>query len=544
MSNGTEPVDTRDRNYTKWIVVAALAGVVLAIGGALLLANIMERQSEARRPFYNVAPLNDTITDPAVWGRNFPLQYDDYLRTVDQVRTRYGGSEALPLDPTDQDPRSWVSQSRIDEDTRLRTIWAGYAFARDFREERGHAYMLDDQLYTERQLVTQQPGTCVHCHASVYVPYMRLGDGDLVAGFERMNQMPYQEAQLHVTHPIACIDCHEPNTMQLRVTRPGFMEGIRALKATQGVSDYEVNRDATRQEMRTYVCGQCHVEYYFAGPEKRLTYPWSKGLLADSMLAYYDDIGFSDWTHGITGAAVLKAQHPEFELYSQGIHARSGVSCADCHMPYRRVGAMKISDHHVRSPLLNLAGSCQTCHKWSEQELWQRAEQIQDRNYAMRNWAMDAVVELINELGQRVQTDSTSEDVTLARNYQRRAQFLVDFIEAENSMGFHAPQEAARVLNKAVNYARMGQIALRGGRPAALEAGLAAKERSEMPPQGERVLTPEMRERQRELLRQQRERVERILQEMGSDTTAPAGRGQGSPTAASQTAPTGPGGNR
>lgn len=499
------------RRLTMIVAAAAVVGLLLAVAGALLLRNITQRQTEGRQPFYNIVQLNDTITDPAIWGRNFPLQYDDYLRTVDQVRTKYGGSEALPMQPTDADPRSWVSQSRIDEDPRLRTMWAGYAFAHDFREERGHAYMLDDQLYTERQLVVQQPGTCAHCHASVYVPYMRLGDGDLIAGFEAMNQMTYQEAQTHVTHPVSCIDCHEPTSMRLRVTRPGFMEGISALRATEGVADFDVNRDASRQEMRTYVCAQCHVEYYFQGAEKRLTYPWMKGLLADSMLSYYDDVGFSDWTHAVTGAGVLKAQHPEFELYSQGIHAKSGVACADCHMPYKRTGAMKISDHHVRSPLLNIANACQTCHTWSEQELWERAQTIQDRTYTMRNWAIDALTELIDELGVRVQTDSTSEDVRLARDYQRKAQFLTDFIEAENSMGFHAPQEAARLLNKAVNYARMGQIALLGGRPAALESGLSGEEPA-MPPQGDRggEASAELRARQQQLLQQQRERMERL----------------------------------
>jgi nitrite reductase (cytochrome c-552) len=132
------------------------------------------------------------------------------------------------------------------------------------------------------------------------------------------------------------------------------------------VADYDVNRDASRQEMRTYVCAQCHVEYYFAGDEKLLTYPWHKGLLVEEIEAYYDEIGFSDWTHGITGARLLKAQHPEFEMWSQGTHGRAGVACADCHMPYRRVGAMKVSDHHVRSPLLDVAASCQTCHRISE----------------------------------------------------------------------------------------------------------------------------------------------------------------------------------
>ncbi|HSL71836.1 MAG TPA: ammonia-forming cytochrome c nitrite reductase subunit c552, partial [Longimicrobiales bacterium] len=190
---------------------------------------------------------------------------------------------------------------------------------------------------------------------------------------------------------------------------------------------------------------------------------------ADSILSYYEENAHKDWTHATTGANALKAQHPEFELYSQGIHARSGVACADCHMPYKRVGAMKISDHHVRSPLLNIDKACQTCHKWTPEELLQRAQQIQDRTYELRNIAMDALIELIAEIGSAAQADSTSPAVTNARAYQRKAQFLLDFVEAETSMGFHAPQEAARVLGNSLNYTRMGQIAIRGGTPAPLK---------------------------------------------------------------------------
>src|SRR5690606_12527163 len=157
-------------------------------------------------------------------------------------------------------------------------------------------------LFTERQQVTQQPGTCMHCHASVYLPYKRLGGGDLMKGFEVMNQMPYAEARKEVQHTVSCIDCHDPATMQLRVTRPGFIEGIRKVKAAQGIADYDVNTQASRQEMRAFVCGQCHVEYYFNGPEKRLTYPWTKGWKADEILASYQENGFADWTHADTGA--------------------------------------------------------------------------------------------------------------------------------------------------------------------------------------------------------------------------------------------------
>ena len=204
------------------------------------------------------------------------------------------------------------------------------------------------------------------------------------------------------------------------------------------------------------------MEYYFRGTETRLVYPWAKGIRVDSMMAYYDSVGHRDWVHASSGAPVLKAQHPEFELYQQGIHARSGVACADCHMPYQRVGAMKISDHHVRSPMLMIDRSCQTCHRWSEDELRERVHTIQDRTYQLRNVAIDAVLALTRDIAAVARADSTNAHLAQARDYQRRAQFYTDFIEAENSMGFHADQEAARILALAIDFARRGQTALRG----------------------------------------------------------------------------------
>ncbi|HYD47840.1 MAG TPA: ammonia-forming cytochrome c nitrite reductase subunit c552 [Terriglobales bacterium] len=445
---------------TRRLILVVLAAAIATVTAAALLINIFTRQQEARNPFYRVVELDDATVDPAPWGMNFPAQYDSYLRTVDQVRTRYGGSEAVPRQATEKDPRTVVAQSRIEEDPRLKTMWAGYAFAVDFREERGHAYMLSDQTLTERQNVVQQPGTCLHCHGSVYVPYKKLGNGDLIKGFEAMNQMKYQEAVKLVEHPVACIDCHDPETMQLRVTRPGFLEGIQKVKAAQGIADYDVNRDATRQEMRAYVCGQCHVEYYFKGPEKRLTYPWDKGLKADEILSYYEENGFKDWVHAESGAPTLKAQHPEFELWNQGVHARSGVACADCHMPYQRVGAMKVSDHHVRSPMLNINRACQTCHRWDENELRQRVHTIQDRTYQVRNVAMDGLMALIADIKGAREAGASDADLEASRGHQRRAQFLLDFIEAENSMGFHADQEAVRILALSLDETRRGQAAL------------------------------------------------------------------------------------
>lgn len=451
----------RPLHWSRFLLFVGAAALAVA-GVTALLVNIFERKQEARNPFYRVVELTDDTDDPATWGKNFPFQYDAYTRTTDMVRTRYGGSEALPRTPSLADPRSVVAQSRLEEDPRLKTMWAGYAFAKDFREERGHAYMLEDQTYTERQQAAKQPGACIHCHASVYVPYKKAGGGDLMKGFEHFNAMPYAEVRPSFTHAVACIDCHAPDTMALRVTRPGFLEGIRAFKAAEGVQNYDVNAMATRQEMRSYVCGQCHVEYYFKGPEKRLVYPWANGLKIENIVAYYDAAQFKDWVHAESGAPVLKAQHPEFELWNQGIHARSGVACADCHMPYKREGAVKISDHHVRSPLLNLNHACQTCHRWPEAELKARVETIQQRTFQLRNLAMDALIDLINDIHAAREANGMEEQLATARDFQRRAQFYLDFIEAENSMGFHAPQEAARILGESINFSRKGQTALRG----------------------------------------------------------------------------------
>ena len=461
MPENPEVEKTAPRKKRRFLVVIIATATLATIFGVALLMNIFERKQEARNPFYRVVELTDETDDPSLWGKNFPLQYDDYRRTVDQVRTRYGGSEAEPRTPTQADPRLVVAQSRLEEDPRLKTMWAGYAFAKDFREERGHAYMLDDQTFTERQIVAKQPGTCMQCHASVYVAYKKLGAGDLIKGFEQMNQMPYTEARKLVTHPVGCIDCHDPATMQLRVTRPGFIEGMRAWKELQGVKDYDVNKQATRHEMRAFVCGQCHVEYYFKGPEKRLVYPWAKGLKVDEIMAYYEENQFKDWTHAETGAPVLKAQHPEFEMWNQGIHSRSGVTCADCHMPYKREGALKISDHHVRSPVLNINRACQTCHKWSEEELKARVETIQERTFKLRNLAMDALLDLINDLKAAKAAGKTEGELAKSQDFQRKAQFYLDFVEAENSTGFHAPQEAARILGESINFSRQGQMALR-----------------------------------------------------------------------------------
>jgi nitrite reductase (cytochrome c-552) len=378
------------------LAAAAIGTAVIAFGVAALLTNIFERKQEAKNPYLRLVEVTEETTDPTPWGMNWPRQLDGYRRTADITRTRFGGSEAMP-------------QERIDRDPWLKRIFAGYAFAIDYRDRRGHAYMLSDQEQTRRVTERPQPGNCLHCHTSVIPTYRRLGDGDVFKGFALLGQMPYAAAHAEVVktgsmnpvaggteqrfehvegaHPVGCVDCHDPKLMQLRVTRPGFILGIRALaesaeptphlpsverwRRSDRARPYDPNADASRQEMRSFVCGQCHVEYY-CGPKTTLFFPWARGLKVEEIEATYDAYRFPDghrfydWQHAETGAEVLKAQHPEFELWSQGIHARSGVACADCHMPYMREGAMKVSDHWVRSPLLDVNRACQVCHPYDE----------------------------------------------------------------------------------------------------------------------------------------------------------------------------------
>ncbi len=453
------------------IIVVALATVAVTA----LLTNVFERKSEAKNAYVRVVEVTEDTTDPAEWGKNWPKQYDSYKRTALPTKTKYGGhggNEALPEQKIERPEFHW-----------LKRMFKGYAFSIDYRDRRGHAYMLADQEDTKRHNV-QQSGSCLHCHASLMPVYRKLGDGDAMAGMKKTNKMTYQELNkmthdMGHGHSVSCVDCHDPDSMALRVTRPAFVEGIQKLAESDapvpaipsieiwrnGPRDkpYDPNVDGTRNEMRSFACGQCHVEYYCSS-DFPLTFPWANGLAMDDLEKTWDETTLSngerfyDYKHKETGAPILKTQHPEFELWSQGIHARSGVSCADCHMPYQREGASKVSDHWVRSPLLNVNRACQVCHHIPEDEILARVESIQDKNYHLMLRGGEALNDLMDAVMAAKESGVTQEELAPALEFQRKAQWRLDYIAAENSMGFHAPQEAARILAEAADYARQGQV--------------------------------------------------------------------------------------
>ena len=369
--------------------------------------------------------------DPAVIGNDYPDQYASFKKTVDDTQsTPYGGSK--PYDKLQRDPN-------------LKRLYAGYAFSVEYNEDRGHYYTLIDQQASKRVQVVAQPGARANCHAAEAPELIQQ------MGWENFNKTPLKELSSKLHHGLTCVDCHDPETMELRITRRAFIEGMaqRGIDVTQ----------ASNNQMRSYVCGQCHSEYYFKGENKLLTFPWKNGLTVDDIDKYYDEVGFSDWVHAETGGPVVKIQHPDLETWSTGIHAKSGVSCADCHMPAAKSGDSTYTDHWIRSPLLADMKACKKCHQRSTTMLRERVSLIQDRTAGLLKDTEAALIDAIDAIKDAKQSGASDTDLAKAYQLYRSAQLRWDFVSSENGMGFHSPQESARVLATSIDRARQAQLA-------------------------------------------------------------------------------------
>ncbi len=410
-------------------ILVLLAAVVVLVG--LMAVSVMERRWEAQRPALVLQPIDRWEPNNAVWGRNYPREYESFRRTrITDTRTKYGG--AYPRDYLEIDPLQVI-------------LFAGYGFSKDYLQARGHTYSVEDVRATARIKEGFMAATCWTCK-STDVPRIMAQRGE--AEFYAAN---FHDLTDEVTHPIGCQDCHDPNTLNLRITRPALREAFAAM-------DEDIN-EATHQEMRSLVCAQCHSEYYFkAEPKNYLTFPWAKGTTVEDMIAYYDEYDFSDWTHAVSGTPIIKSQHPDYELYKTGIHAYRGVSCSDCHMPYKSAGGVKFTNHHVQSPLLNVSESCAVCHRWSEEEIVNRVEGIQDKVAAAMQDAEDALVKAHFDVAAAMQAGVGDEKLKGVRRTIRHAQFRWDYISSTNGMGFHSPQESMRVLGDATDGAQQARL--------------------------------------------------------------------------------------
>ncbi|QCK16229.1 ammonia-forming cytochrome c nitrite reductase [Mangrovivirga cuniculi] len=417
--------------------------IVFLLG--LLASSIINRKNEARYTSY--VPQADIMkNDPRneVWGEYYPQQYQSHLQTSDTNFVSFQGGSAM--------------RDILEEDPNLVILWAGYGFSKDYNQGRGHFYSIEDIHNTLRTGGPDgpndgpMPSTCWTCK-SPDVPRLmnEIGIAEFYDG-------KWAAKGPQVVNPIGCADCHDANTMKLKISRPALIEAFDAMGKDI--------KKVTHQEMRSLVCAQCHVEYYFnknlPGKEGTpyLVFPWKEGMSADDMEKYYDNIEFSDWTHQISKAPMLKAQHPGYETYLTGIHAKRGVSCADCHMPYKSEGGQKFTDHHIQSPLNNIQNSCQVCHREEAEKLkenvYEKQRKVKENRLALEEMLVKAHIEAKKcwDLG------ATEEQMESILMDIRHAQWRWDFIAAAHGATFHAPTEISRVLASGIVVAQEARVKL------------------------------------------------------------------------------------
>ncbi len=432
---------SKRKPWVNWMLFLFTIVVVFFLG--LLASSVMERRAEAVFVNKPVVKLSEFEPRNEEWGKNFPREFESYYNTADtSLRTLYNGNAMIDM---------------LEEDPRLVVLWAGYGFSKEYNQGRGHYYAIEDIHRILRTGAPKgpdegpMPNTCWTCK-SPDVPRVMAE-----VGIAEFYNGKWASRGPEIVNAIGCADCHDPNTMDLRITRPALIEAFESIGKDV--------KDATHQEMRSLVCAQCHVEYYFnkknpVAGVPYLTFPWKDGTSAEGMLKYYDDMGFSDWTHALSKAPMLKAQHPGYEVFMTGIHYERGVSCADCHMPYHSEGGQKFTNHHMTSPLKYIASSCQVCHRESEATL---AQNVYDRQRKVIEIRDQAEVQIVRahveakkawELGA---TDTEMEDILYRI---RAAQWYWDYAAASHGGSFHSPVEISRVVGKAIDEAQEARIML------------------------------------------------------------------------------------
>jgi nitrite reductase (cytochrome c-552) len=422
----------QEKPWMGWLVFLITVGGVFVIG--LFAHSIVERRAEEKLMFQMVQPIADWEPRNEVWGENFPREYETYMSTSDTTfRSQHGGSAFRDI---------------LHEYPKTAILFAGYPFSRDFNQARGHYYAVQDIRQTLRT-GAPMPGTCWTCK-STDVPRVMNERG--VAEFYKDK---WENLGAEVVNPIGCQDCHDNKTMNLRITRPALVEAYQRMGR-------DVNK-ATHQEMRSLVCAQCHVEYYFKGKaEKYLTFPWDKGFSVEQMEEYYDQVEHVDWVHALSKTPMLKAQHPDYEIYTTGVHADRGVSCADCHMPYKSEGGVKFTNHKIQSPLNNVANSCQVCHRESENTLVRNVYERQNRVIDVRTRLEEALTRAHIEAKTAFDHGVTAEEMKDVQRFIRQAQWRWDYVAASHGGSFHSPVESARVLAAGLEKAQDARIVLAG----------------------------------------------------------------------------------
>lgn len=398
----------KKRHWIKWVLLTVVVIAVFFLG--MVLSTIIERRAES-----NIAQQD---------GKPNPRIYETHDATEDiSFASKYGGA---------------AERDYLEENPDLVILWAGYSFSKDYKQGRGHFYAVSDIRSTLRTDAATV-GTCWTCK-STSVPRMMKTMGN-----SRFYSLKWLALGSKLTSTIDCLDCHDIRYSELKVTRAALIEAFE--EQGKAINDFSY------QEMRSLVCAQCHSEYYFKGEKDYLVFPWQNGFNVDEVADYYDSIDFSDWTHTLSRAPMLKAQHPDYELFQAGVHADRGLSCSDCHMPYRSEGALKFTDHKIQSPLNNIVNTCLVCHPETEEKLRQNVYERQDKIAQLKKLAEATLVKAHIEAKTAWDNRASEDDMEAVLNLIRQAQWRWDWVGSANGVGIHAPLESARVLATAIQKA-------------------------------------------------------------------------------------------
>ncbi|MFO7864100.1 MAG: ammonia-forming cytochrome c nitrite reductase [Salinivirgaceae bacterium] len=439
----------KQKPWLGWALFLGTMVIVFLLG--LLASSVMERRAEAVFAYQPTVEHGQFEPRNDVWGENFPREYETFLKTADtSFKSKHNGS-------------AWVDM--LEEDPRLVVLWAGYGFSKEYNQGRGHQHAIEDLqniLRTGAPMDGEKspmPNTCWTCKSPdvprVMNQYIE-EEGDFTKGVAKFYSGSWEELGHQIVNPIGCADCHDAETMDLHISRPALIEAFNR----QGK---DINK-ATHQEMRSLVCAQCHVEYYFnpnvVEGSPYLTFPWDDGQSAEAMEAYYDKIEFTDWTHKLSKAPMLKAQHPDYEIFQTGIHAKRGVSCADCHMPYVSEGGVKFSSHHVVSPLKHVSKTCQVCHREETDQLVADVYERQDKVIESRNNLEKLLVSAHVEAKKAWDLGADEKHMQGALTDIRHAQWRWDYVAASHGGSFHSPLETSRVLSTGIEKAQEARLKL------------------------------------------------------------------------------------
>lgn len=429
----------KKKPWLGWLLFIVTVVIVFLIG--LLASTIMERRAEA--VFAYTPQVRHANWEPRneIWGENFPREYESYLNTADTTfGSKYNGSRMIDM---------------LEVDPRMVVLWAGYGFSKDYTQGRGHYWSIKDNRESLRTGApvdgkdSPMPNTCWSCKSTDVPRLMKdIGPAAFYAG-------QWQEKGHQIVNPIGCANCHNAETMNLQITSPALIEAFERMGRNV--------EDATHQEMRSLVCAQCHVEYYFdkrEGKDDYLTFPWDNGMSVEEMEEYYDSFGFYDWIHQLSRAPMIKAQHPGYETYLTGIHAERGVSCADCHMPYKSEGGVKFTDHHIQSPLNNVENSCQVCHREKTLTLIKNVYDRQDKIIENRNKLEELLVRAHVEAKMAWDLGADEETMEPVLMDIRHAQWRWDYAAAAHGASFHSPVETGRVISTGIAIAQEGRLKL------------------------------------------------------------------------------------